>query len=86
MVQLSLSEIRTTHQSPECPKSERYRTEQAFVRISALFGFRTFGFQTLTVYVLHIQKSDVSKIWMVCNPDYDDMSKIQTSPDFRPLL
>ena len=45
-----MSEIRTRTLSPERPKSEHVQTEQGFVRISALFGFRTFGFRTFTVY------------------------------------
>ena len=57
-----MSENRTFEQlkRTEQPKSERYITEQGFVRISALFGFRTFGFQTMTVQ-LNFNEGQFSK-------------------------
>ena len=55
-----MSEIRTFERTKRS-KSERYRTERAIIRISALSKIRTFGFRMLTVlityFLLLLQKS-----------------------------
>ena len=43
-------------EQPKCLKSERLETEHKKVWISALFGFRTFGFQHSTVIVIYYFK------------------------------
>ena len=52
MVQLFRTE-RT--ERPNCPKTEHLGMGDNFVQISALFGFRTFDFRTLTVYLFRIR-------------------------------
>ena len=46
MILLSAKNLKTIERTeqPEMPKSERLGTEHSFVRISALFGFQSFGF------------------------------------------
>ena len=65
-VQTSLSEIRTRTLCPEHPKSEQSVTEQEFVRISALFGYRTF----VLYYTVIVRKPNVR---------YSDSAEIRTS-------